>query len=129
MKILLAEDDPSIQAIAMMALSRIGKHQVSTTNNGLEAIRYLETEKPDLILLDVMMPVLDGFAACKMIKAEIKTKDIPIIFLTAKAQVYEIQLGMSLGAVGYILKPFDPMTLSKQIDEVLKGSNELKSAA
>ena len=121
MKILLAEDDQSIQAIAVLALTRVGGHFVTTVKDGLETLASVEKEKPDLILLDVIMPNLDGFQTCIKLKATEKTKDIPVIFLTAKAQMHEVQHGMNLGAIGYILKPFDPMTLSKQIEEVLKN--------
>ena len=79
----------------------------------------IERARPDLVLLDVMMPILDGFETCARLKADDRTRDIPVIFLTAKAQVHEQRHGMSAGALGYILKPFDPMTLSKQIEEVL----------
>lgn len=126
MKILLAEDDVSIQAIAVMALQRIGGHTVSTFDDGIALLdeltsEKLATSKPDLILLDVMMPRLDGFETCKRLKANEATKNIPVIFLTAKAQMHEMHQGMSVGALGYILKPFDPMTLHKQIDEVLSN--------
>ena len=121
MNILLAEDDISIQTIAVMALARIGGHRVTTANNGGEVLKKIENELPDLILLDVMMPVLDGFETCTKLKQNEATRNIPIIFLTAKAQASEIQNGMNLGAIGYILKPFDPLTLHEQINEVLKN--------
>lgn len=119
MKILLAEDDPSIQAIAQLALGRVGGHSVVVVKNGLEVLEAVANAQPDLILLDVMMPVLDGFETCSRLKSSDKTRDIPVIFLTAKAQVHEQHFGMNAGAIGYILKPFDPMTLAKQIEEVL----------
>lgn len=119
MKILLAEDDPSVQAIAHMSLTRVGKHDVKIVANGKEVMSAVQSEKFDLVLLDIMMPVMDGFETCTRLKADASTKDIPIIFLTAKAQAYEVQRGISAGAAGYILKPFDPMELHKQIDEVL----------
>lgn len=121
MKILLAEDDPSVQAIAVMSLTRVGGHQVQTVANGEEVLEAVAKDKFDLILLDVMMPTMDGFETCKRLKSNPATKDIPVIFLTAKAQVYEIQHGISVGALGYILKPFDPMTLHKQVEEVITG--------
>lgn len=120
MKILLAEDDPSIQAIAILALTRVGGHSVTTVKNGLEVLATVEKQVPDLILLDVMMPILDGFETCARLKATESTRDIPVIFLTAKAQMHEQHHGMNAGALGYILKPFDPMTLSQQIEEVIK---------
>ena len=120
MKIFLAEDDLSVQAIATMALSRVGKHDVTVARDGLEILELLKTQKPDLILLDVMMPRLNGFETCIKIKENPETKAIPVIFLTAKAQSHEVQHGMSLGAIGCILKPFDPMKLHLEIEELLK---------
>jgi CheY-like chemotaxis protein len=119
MRILLAEDDASIQAIAEMALTRVGGHEVVSVADGAELLEAVGAEKFDLILLDVMMPKVDGFQACARLKSDPATRDIPVIFLTAKAQVVEVRTGMNLGAIGYILKPFDPMTLHKQIEEVL----------
>ncbi len=120
MKILLAEDDTNILTIAVLSLTRVGGHQVITAKDGKEALEMIKKEKPDLILLDVMMPVMNGFDACKQLKSNAATKDIPIIFLTARAQAHEVQFGISIGAMGYILKPFDPMTLPSQIEEVLR---------
>ena len=120
MKILLAEDDSSIQLIARVALARVGGHDVTVVKNGVEALAELTKTKPDLIILDVMMPLLDGFETCTQIKNSESLKEIPVIFLTAKAQTHEQHHGMSLGAIGYILKPFDPMTLHLQIEELLK---------
>ena len=134
MKILLAEDDPSIQAIAIMALERVGKHTVIVTSNGKEAFETATTLvssklPPDLIVLDVMMPKIDGFKTIVKLKESEATKSIPVIFLTAKAQTHEIQKGMGLGAIGYILKPFDPMTLHLKIAEVIKTHAEKAAAA
>ena len=126
MNILLAEDDPSIQAIAVLALTRVGGHKVTTVKNGVELLEEVIKNKPDLILLDVMMPMLDGFETCARLKQVEATRDIPVIFLTAKAQIHEQHHGMNVGALGYILKPFDPMTLHLQIDEVLQ--NHAKAA-
>jgi CheY-like chemotaxis protein len=120
MKILLAEDDESIQAIAVMSLSRVGHHDVVIAADGPSALEAAVREKPDLILLDVMMPGLDGFQVCEGLTSDERTRGIPVIFLTAKAQMTEMQHGLGLGALGYILKPFDPMTLHRQIEEILK---------
>lgn len=119
MRILLAEDDSNILAIAKLALERVGGHQVTVACNGVETLERAESEKPELILLDVMMPEMNGFEACAKLKENAATAHIPVIFLTARAQAHEVQHGMSIGAIGYILKPFDPMTLHKQIEEVL----------
>lgn len=122
MKILLVEDDSSIRAVALVSLSRVGGHDVTIAENGREALKIAETSEPfDLILLDVMMPELDGFETCKRLKLSAKTSDTPVVFLTAKAQVYEIRQGISLGAIGYIIKPFNPMTLSTEIEKIMKS--------
>lgn len=124
MRILLAEDDNNIQMIAKLSLEKVGGHQVLCASDGEQTIQLLTEVKPDLILLDVMMPKLNGFETCKKIKENPNLKNIPIIFITARAQAHEVQHGMSIGAVGYILKPFDPMTLHMKIEEILK-SHEL----
>ncbi len=121
MRILLAEDDINIQMIAKLSLEKVGTHQVLCANNGEETLALLTHVKPDLILLDVMMPKLNGFETCKRLKENPKTKDIPIIFLTARAQAHEVQHGMSIGAIGYVLKPFDPMKLHLEIEGILKS--------
>ena len=121
MRILLAEDDSSILTVAKLALARVGGHEVFTAKDGVETLEILEKQRVDLILLDIMMPRKNGFDTCKAIKNNPKTKSIPIIFLTAKAQTHEMQHGMSLGAVGYVLKPFDPMTLAEQIKSILES--------
>ncbi len=119
MKIILAEDDIHIQYIAKTALTKLGGHTVALANNGFETLALLENEKPDVILLDVMMPQLSGFETCQLLKANQNTSHIPLIFLSAKTQSQEIEQGFKLGAKGYILKPFDPMTLHIQIEEIL----------
>lgn len=124
LNVLLAEDDHSIQSITKIALEKVGGHKVTTASDGKETLTKLSalspSEMPDLILLDVMMPELDGFETCKRLKADPKTAGIPVIFLTAKAQATETQNGMNLGAEAYILKPFDPIALVHQIRDLLK---------
>ncbi len=123
MNILLAEDDMDIRQVAVMSLTRIGHHVVTTASNGEEILDILKQSKDfDLILLDVMMPMIDGFEVCRRLKADPTTTGIPVIFLTAKAQTHEHQLGLSLGAIGYIIKPFDPMILSKQILSIVESA-------
>jgi CheY-like chemotaxis protein len=121
LRILLAEDEPAIRAIAVMSLSKVGGHTVTTAENGRQALDIAAAQPFDLILLDVMMPELDGFETCARLKSNPVTDHIPIIFLTAKAQTREQQHGLSLGAHGYIVKPFDPMTLSDQIKDILQS--------
>ncbi len=119
MKALIAEDDPDIQVILRMVLTRMGKCDVVITDQGEEVIHQARTNRPDFILLDVMLPGMSGFDICKVLKADPTTQTLPIIFLTARAQPKEIKEAMALGALGYLSKPFDPMTLVSQINALL----------
>jgi CheY-like chemotaxis protein len=119
MKVLVAEDDPDIQVILKMVLTRLGKCDVSITFQGDQVVPMAKTHHPGLILLDVMLPEMSGFEICKALKADPETKSIPIIFLTARSMPAEIQQALGMGALGYLAKPFDPMTLVGQINEIL----------
>lgn len=119
--LLLAEDDPDIQLVARMALKR-GGWTVAVANNGVEALAAVRTAPPDVVLLDWMMPEMDGLEVCRQLKADAATASIPVIFLTARSQESEIQRGLALGASGYITKPFDAITLAAQVRDLLDGS-------
>ena len=119
-KVLLAEDDPDIQKVAKMSLKFAGVAEVTVVDNGEECLAAVERDRPDVILLDVMMPKLDGYETCRRLKANPATKAIPVIFLTAKAQQFEVKKGMDLGACGYLTKPFNPMTLQAEITDILE---------
>jgi two-component system phosphate regulon response regulator PhoB len=119
MRALLAEDEPDIQLVARMSLRR-ADFDVSVANDGLEAVAKAAELQPAVVLLDWMMPNMDGLEACKRLKADPATAGIPVIFLTAKSQETEIKQGLALGAVGYITKPFDALTLSTRVRELLK---------
>ena len=125
MKILIAEDDESIQSILEFALTRIGHHKVTCTSNGEECLKVLESEKPDLILLDVMMPRLDGIETIKKIKSNPKHKNTAVLFLSAKTQKADELNALALGAKGYIYKPFDPVTLSSTIENFFKETKNV----
>ncbi len=118
-KVMLVEDDPDIQVVARMSLKMCGIPNVVVVSDGEECLAKVGEVRPDLILLDVMMPKLDGYETCRRLKADATTKEIPVIFLTAKAQQFEVKHGMELGAVGYLVKPFDPTTLHSEILNVL----------
>ncbi|MCC6277722.1 MAG: response regulator [Oligoflexia bacterium] len=120
-KILLAEDDPSIQKIARLALERIGGHTVTVCDNGDEAFNLAKGARFDLIVLDGMMPVMDGLETCQALKSHPPTSTIPIVFLTAKGQQSDIQEGLRAGAAGYIVKPFDPAKLCQEIESILEN--------
>jgi len=117
-KILYVEDQKDIQLIAKYALESIGKFELSICNNGQEALEIIETFSPDLILLDVMMPIMDGPTTLEKIKQMDNFKDIPIIFMTAKILPTEINELIESGAAGVISKPFDPVSLSKEIQVI-----------
>ena len=118
-KILLVEDDLDIQKVVRMSLKFRGVREVVVANNGEECLAVVNQVKPDVILLDVMMPALDGYETCRRLKADPETRSIPVIFLTAKAQQFEMKRGLEVGGLGYLIKPFDPMTLQDQIVALL----------
>ena len=122
-KILIAEDERDIRDLVRYSLTFAG-FEVVEASNGIEAVDRTVAEKPDLILMDVRMPKMTGYEACKQLKAIDEVKDIPVIFLSAKGQESEIQQGMDVGAVEYILKPFAPDYLTDRVNEVLKRGGE-----
>ena len=122
-KILIAEDERDIRELVKYSLTFAG-FEVIEASNGIEAVDRTVAEKPDLILMDVRMPKMTGYDACKQLKAMDEVKDIPVIFLSAKGQESEIQQGLDVGAVEYILKPFAPDYLTDRVNEVLKRGGE-----
>jgi DNA-binding response OmpR family regulator len=117
--LLLVEDDPDIQLVARAALTRAG-FTVTAVSNGPAALDAVRTAPPDVVLLDWMMPEMDGTEVCRRLKADPSSAAIPVIFLTARSQQAEIARGLSLGAAGYIVKPFDALTLGTQVREMLR---------
>ena len=117
-KILIAEDEPDIRDLVAFTL-RFAGYEVVTCSNGEEAVELAYKELPDLILLDVRMPRLTGYDACKKIKENLQLKDIPVVFLSAKGQETEIQSGMEAGAEEYLLKPFAPDQLTDRVRSIL----------
>lgn len=118
MKVLLAEDEPDIQFITRLALEDAGCTVVAVAD-GQAALDSAQLERFDVVLLDVMMPRVDGFTACARLKSDPRTRGIPVIFLTAKSQEIEVQHGLAIGALGYIVKPFDVFSLAQKIGEIL----------
>lgn len=118
-KVLLAEDDEDIQKVARISLQFRGGWEVDLAMNGEECLAKAASNRPDLILLDCMMPKLDGYETCRRLKQDPALQQIPIIFLTAKAQEAEVRKGLSLGAIGYLIKPFNPMSLASEIQQIL----------
>ena len=127
-KILIAEDERDIRELITYTLNFAG-YEVVSAGDGEEAVALALQEMPDLVLLDVRMPRMTGYEACKAIKADEKTKGIPVVFLSAKGQEAEIQAGMQAGAVEYLLKPFSPDQLTARVQAVLaKFSDERNSS-
>lgn len=122
-KILVAEDEKDIRELIGFTL-RFAGFEVLLATNGAEAVEMAEAEKPDLILLDVRMPKMTGYEACRKLKENTQTSKIPVVFLSAKGQDGEIQQGLESGAVEYILKPFAPDELSSQVRALLKKANQ-----
>ncbi|MCB0390235.1 MAG: response regulator [Bdellovibrionales bacterium] len=120
MRILLAEDDKNISTIAKMTLENLGKHEVFHVDNGESALEKALSEKFDLILLDEMMPKMNGLKVCEEIKSR-RPDHPPVIFLSAKSQSDDVEKFIQLGN-GYIAKPFDPVTLCQKIEEILNGA-------
>jgi two-component system OmpR family response regulator len=117
-RILYVEDDPDIQAIALMVLDSISGFAVEPCSSGREAVSKAVAFAPDLILLDVMMPGMDGPETLKALRQFPELQQTPVVFMTAKVQPQEVEEYLALGAVGVIAKPFDPMTLTQQLLDV-----------
>lgn len=117
--ILVAEDERDIRELINFTLSFAG-HQVTQAANGVEAVELVQEVKPDLVMMDVRMPKLTGYEACRQMKSIEEVKDIPVVFLSAKGQDEEIATGMDVGAIAYILKPFAPDELTRRIAEILQ---------
>jgi len=121
-RILYVEDEPSIRTIAITVLEAVGGFTVIACSSGKQALEAAPGANADLILLDVMMPEMDGPATLAALRQIPQTGETPVIFMTAKVQASEIQHYKSLGAIDVIAKPYDPMTLSAQIAEIWQRS-------
>ena len=118
-KVLIAEDEPDIRNLVVFSLQYAG-YEVIEALNGEEAIKLAAREQPDLILLDVRMPKMNGYEACSVLKAQESTRKIPVVFLSARGQETEIKHGLELGAEEYILKPFAPDELYQRVGGILE---------
>ena len=123
-KILYVEDEPDIQTVAAMALESLGGFELLSCNSGNEALAKAPSFAPDLILLDVMMPEMDGPALLKALRAIPELVSTPVVFMTRKVQRQEIAHYRSLGALDVIHKPFDPMTLTDQVLKIWRNTGD-----
>ena len=119
MKVLIIDDEDDIRRIARLSLVRVGGLDVIDARDGPTGVALAESDQPDVVLLDVMMPGLDGPATLAALRASEKTASIPVVFLTAKAMPDEIARLYGLGVRGVLQKPFDPMTLPAQLKAAL----------
>ncbi|HCN36849.1 MAG TPA: DNA-binding response regulator [Bacteroidetes bacterium] len=122
-KVLVVDDEKDIVDLLKYNLEKENEFEVITAYNGKEALDILQSEKPALILLDIMMPELNGFEVCKRLKTEPATMKIPVIFLTAKENEIDEIVGLELGADDYIQKPISPRKVMARIKSVLRRSN------
>lgn len=120
-KILVVDDDPNIRELIVETLGS-DRYNAIEAGDGKEALRICELERPDIIILDVMMPDLDGMEVCLRLRGEILTRHIPIIMLTAKGMLEDKLQGMEIGADDYMTKPFDPLELEARINMHLRRS-------
>ena len=122
--ILVAEDERDIRELIVITL-QLGGFNVVDVPNGEEAVKKAGEINPDLILMDVRMPKMTGYEACKALKANDKTRNIPVVFLSAKGQEAEVSTGLELGAEEYFLKPFAPDELSERVNQILTKYGKL----
>lgn len=121
-KVAVVDDDPELVQSVKVILKVAGA-QVFGARNGISGYLMIRRERPDVVLLDIMMPDMDGFEVCRKLKLDSITKGIPIIFLTARSGQAHIDMGLSLGAQGYITKPFEHDDLVDKIIQVTRNDN------
>ncbi len=117
-KILLADDEEDIKTVIKLYLESKG-YDVVTSYDGLDTLDKVKAEKPDLILLDIMMPVINGFEVCKQLKADENTSHIPIVMLSAASHADSVEQAIEAGAVDYIMKPFEPPRIEAILKKIL----------
>ena len=126
-RVLLVDDEPAMRAVCRMNLELEG-FDVLEAAEGAEALRLAFRERPDLVLLDVMMPSMDGYAVARGLQSNPATSKIPVVFMTALAAGDDRRRGCEAGAVGYVVKPFDPVylgeTVRQTLDRLRKGDRE-----
>lgn len=118
-RILIVDDEPDLVKFMQARLQQAG-HEVLTASDGQEGLIMARRERPDLVLLDLMLPKMDGYKVCRMLKLDQKYKNIPIIMLTAKGEEADKALGFEAGADAYIIKPYEHGVVLSKIEELLK---------
>ncbi|MDP3505637.1 MAG: response regulator [Myxococcales bacterium] len=126
MKVLLVDDEEDIRKIGRLSLQAVGKFETVIASSAAEAIALAASERPDLILMDMMMPGMDGLEALAELKRDPALAAIPVLFMTARVQRTEVDQYLRLGAIGVIQKPFDPMLLPSEIRRILDAAGHAK---
>lgn len=131
-RIVVVDDEPSVRMICRFNLVAAGM-EVREAVDGSQALSTIRDEVPDLVLLDVMMPNLDGWEVARALQSDPRTRELPIVFLTARAEQTDRARAAELGAVGYLLKPFDPVALPSTLESILErlargGRDDLRRA-
>jgi CheY-like chemotaxis protein len=119
LKVLLVDDDDDIRSIGELALVEVGGMPTVLASSGAMALEVAAREQPDVVLLDVMMPGMDGPTTLRRLREQPSTAAIPVVFVTAKVQHHEVQRYLDLGAIGVIAKPFDPMKLPDELRAIV----------
>ena len=127
-KILVVEDDPATLRLVDYSLRHNG-YQVFTASNGLEGLRKVQDEKPDLVILDVMLPGIDGFEICHRLRSEPDTAQMPVLMFSAKAQEIDRDTGLKVGADDYLSKPADPAEIVKRVEGLLTRKADVRNSA
>jgi CheY-like chemotaxis protein len=118
-RVLVVDDDDAIREVAQMTLELVAGWQVELASSGREAVELCLADPPDVILLDVMMPMMDGPATFAELQADARTRDVPVVLLTAKVQPAERRRWEGLGVAGVLTKPFDPLALPGEVADLL----------
>jgi len=121
-KILLIDDEDDIREVAALTLETMGDFEVFAAANGFAGVQIASAIQPDVVLLDVMMPEIDGPKTLALLRETVATRDIPVIFMTARVQASDRRRLAELGARGIISKPFDPMSLAEEVNRILNGA-------
>ena len=127
-RVLIVEDEPDIRELVVHHLKREG-YQVSAASSGEEALRQVQAAPPDLVILDLMMPAMDGLEVCRRLRQDPATASLPIVMLTAKGDEVDRVLGLEIGADDYVVKPFSPKELLARVRAVLRRSRPAPGAA
>lgn len=118
-KVLVVEDDPAARRLISFALEQDG-YEVLTASNGLEGLTKAQTERPEILVLDVMLPGLDGFEVCRRLRADTETSGVLVLMLSAKAQESDKATGLKMGADDYLAKPADPLEVAARVKTLLQ---------